>query len=604
MIHGFAKFHGRFCQRLGLGLDVFQVFTFESRLQGGESGFDRGLVVLGNLVAIVLQGLFGGMDQRFALVLGFHQFLPLLVLIGMGFSVLDHLVDVAVAEAAGGLDADLLFLAGALVLCGHVDDTVGVDVEGDLDLRNTTRCRRQADQVELTEDLVVRSHFTLTLEDADGHGRLIVFSGREHLALLGRDRRVAVDQTGEDTAKRFDAERQRGHVEQQNVLDVALQNTGLDRGTHGHDFVRVHTLVRLLAEEGLHGFLDLRHAGHAADQNHFVDFTGCETCVFQGGFHRLDGTLDQILDQRLELGAGEFQRQVLRTGSIRRDERQVDFGLGRGRQFDLRLFRSFLQTLQGQLVVLQVDALVLLELGRKVVDEDHVEVFTAEERVTVCGLHFEDAVADFQDGNVERATAKVVDRDGLAVVLVETVGKRCCRRLVDDTQDFETRDLAGILGGLTLCVVEVGRDGDDRLGHFFAEIALSGFFHLLKDESRHLGRGVFFAVGFHPCIAVVCLDDLERNKFLVLVDRRVGIPATDQALDREQGVGRVRDRLAFSRLADETLAIVGEGHHRRGGAGAFCVFNYFGILAVHDGDARVRRAEVDTNDLCHFCLSF
>ena len=114
--------------------------------------------------------------------------------------------------------------------------------------------RRKADQVELAEQLVVRSHFTLTLEDADGHRILIVFRGGEHLALLGRDRRVAVDQTGEDTAQRFDAERQRGHVEQQDVLDVALQNAGLDRGTHGDDFIRVHAGVRLFAEEGSHRF--------------------------------------------------------------------------------------------------------------------------------------------------------------------------------------------------------------------------------------------------------------------------------------------------------------------------------------------------------------
>src|SRR5688572_32761394 len=41
-----------------------------------------------------------------------------------------HLLDVAVAEAARGLDADLLLLVGRLVLGLDVDDAVGVDVEG------------------------------------------------------------------------------------------------------------------------------------------------------------------------------------------------------------------------------------------------------------------------------------------------------------------------------------------------------------------------------------------------------------------------------------------------------------------------------------------
>ena len=34
----------------------------------------------------------------------------------------------------------------------------------------------------------------------------------------------------------------------------------------------------------------------------------------------------------------------------------------------------------------------------------------------------------------------------------------------DDTEDVETSDGTGVLGGLTLCVVEVGGDGDDGVG--------------------------------------------------------------------------------------------------------------------------------------------
>jgi hypothetical protein len=41
-----------------------------------------------------------------------------------------------------------------------------------------------------------------------------------------------------------------------------------------------------------------------------------------------------------------------------------------------------------------------------------VEVVAAEEGVAVGGLHLEHAVADFEDGDVERAAAEVVDGDG------------------------------------------------------------------------------------------------------------------------------------------------------------------------------------------------
>ena len=111
----------------------------------------------------------------------------------------------------------------------------------------------------------------------------------------------------------------------------------------------------------------------------------------------------------------------------------------------------------------EVDALLFLELVGEIFDEAIVEVLAAQERVAIGGLHLEHAVADFQNRYVEGAAAKVVDRDGAAVLLVEAVGQRRRRRLVDDAQHFEAGDLAGVLGRLTLGVIEIGRDGDDRL---------------------------------------------------------------------------------------------------------------------------------------------
>src|SRR5690606_41265022 len=151
-------------------------------------------------------------------------------------------------QAARSLDADLLLLAGALVLGRNVDDAVGVDVERDLDLRHTTRRGRDAAQVKLAKQLVVRRHFTLALEDADRHRILVVLGGREYLALLGRDRGVALDEAREHTAQRLDAKRKRRYVEQQNVLDVALQHAGLDGGAAGNDLTRGEPLVQLRAD--------------------------------------------------------------------------------------------------------------------------------------------------------------------------------------------------------------------------------------------------------------------------------------------------------------------------------------------------------------------
>ncbi len=539
------------------------------------------------------------MDQAIGVVLGVDRLAALLVLGRVDLGVLDHLVDVGLGQTTGCLDPDLLFLAGRLVLGRDVDDAVGVDVEGHLDLRHATRSRRNAHQVELAQHLVVGRHFTLALEDADGHGALIVFGGREHLALLGRDRGVAVDDAGEHAAQRLDAQRQRGHVEQQHVLDVALQHAGLDRRTDRDNLVRVDALVRLLAEELLHDFLDLRHAGHAADQHHFADLTGGEAGILQRLAARLDGLLDKVGHQRLELGAGQLHRQMLRTGLVSRDERQVDLGLRGRRQLDLGLFGGFLQALQRELVVAQVDALLLLELVGEVADQAHVEVFTTEEGVAVGRLHLEHAVTDLEDRDVEGAAAEVVHGDRAGLRLVKTIGERCSGRLVDDAQHFEAGDLAGVLGGLTLCVVEISRNGDDGLLDLLAEISLRGLLHLLQDEGRDLRGRIGLAIGFDPRVAVRCLDDLVGNELLVLLDHRVVIAAADEALHRKERTLGIGHRLALRRLADKAFAIVGEGNDRRRRPHAFCVLNHLGVFAIHYGDARIRGAEVDPNDLTH-----
>ncbi len=244
-------------------------------------------------------------------------------------------------------------------------------------MREAARGRGDADQVELSGRLVGGRHLALTLEDPDRHRRLIVLGGREDLALLGRDRGVALDQAGEHAAQRLDAERQRRHVEQQHVLDVALQDAGLDRGADGDDLVRVDALVRLLAEELLHHVMDLRHAGHAADQDNLVDLAGRQARVLQRRLARRDRLLHQIVDQRLELGPRQLHGQMLRTGLIGGDERQVDLGLGGAGQLDLGLLGGFLQPLQRQLVAAQVDALFLLELvGQVAVSFTHLTLPT------------------------------------------------------------------------------------------------------------------------------------------------------------------------------------------------------------------------------------
>ena len=428
------------------------------------------------------------MHQAVGVVARLDHFPALFVFLGMRLGVLDHLVDILVRQSARCLDTDLLFLPGGFVPGRDIDDAVGVDVEGNRDLRQAARRRRNADQIELAEQLVVGGHFTLALEDADGDRGLVVLGGREGLALLGRDRRVALDQAGEHAAQRLDAERQRRHVEQQHVLDVAGQHAALDRRADRHDLVRVDALMRVAAEDFLHRLVDFRHTGHTADQDHLVDIAGLEAGILERRLARLDRLLHQIVDQRLQFGAGQLDVQVLRSRLIGGDEGQIDLGLLRRGQLDLGLFRALLEALQGQLVAAQIDALLLLELVGQIIDDFLVEILAAQEGVAVGRFNLEHAVADFQNRDVERAAAKVVDRNRARGLLLKPVGERRGGRLVDDAQHLQPGDLAGVLGGLALGIVEISGHRDDRLADRSAEMAFGGFLHFLQDKGADLAR--------------------------------------------------------------------------------------------------------------------
>lgn len=63
--------------------------------------------------------------------------------------------------------AHLLGLSGSLLESRDVQDTVGVDVKGDLDLRNTSRSGGDTRKVELSEQVAVLGPGTLSLEDLD-----------------------------------------------------------------------------------------------------------------------------------------------------------------------------------------------------------------------------------------------------------------------------------------------------------------------------------------------------------------------------------------------------------------------------------------------------
>ena len=263
------------------------------------------------------------------------------------------------------------------------------------------------------------------------------------------------------------------------------------------------------------------------------------------------------------------------AGGVSGNKGQIDVGVSDAGQVDFRFFSGFFQALHGHAVVAQVDAVFLLEFISHPVDDPLVEVVAAQVVVAGGSQNFLNALAHFNNGNVEGAAAQVVNHNLLVAFFVHAVSQGSRGRLIDDALYIQARNASGVLGSLTLGVGKVSGNGDNRFGDSFAQVSLGVGFQFLQDHSRNFLRGVSFAV----------------NIYLVI--------GAHVAFNGADGPVRVGDSLAFCHLAHHTLAVFGEGHNGRSGAGAFMVCNNNRLAAFHNGYAGVCRTKVDTNDFSH-----
>ena len=167
---------------------------------------------------------------------------------------------------------------------------------------------------------------------------------------------------------------------------------------------------------------------------------------------------------------------MFRPRSVGGDKRQTDFRLHGARKFDLGFFRGFTQTLKRHLVAFQINAGFFFEFLDDVVDQDVVHVRAAELVVPARRQNFKRrglvrfVPTHFEDRDVERSAAQIKNHNFLFFAgFIQTVRQTRGRRFVDDAQDIKARDLAGVFGRLTLIVVKIRRNGDDRLFDFFAQ---------------------------------------------------------------------------------------------------------------------------------------
>merc|ERR1719452_173385 len=169
-------------------------------------------------------------------------------------SVVDHPLNVLRSESVLVVgDGNLLLGPSTLVLGTHNQDTIGIDLESNLNLRNTSGCWRNSSDVELAQLVVVLGHGSFTLEHLDGDSVLVVGSSGEDLALFGGDNSVPGDKLGHHASNSLDSKGERVDIEKDKISSILFtgEHSGLDSSSISNSFIGVNSLAWLFSIEEL-----------------------------------------------------------------------------------------------------------------------------------------------------------------------------------------------------------------------------------------------------------------------------------------------------------------------------------------------------------------
>src|SRR3989344_3986818 len=270
---------------------------------------------------------------------------------------------------------------------------------------------------------------------------------------------------------------------------------------------------------------------------------------------------------------------MARAGCVRGDERYVYLRFYSRRELYFRLFRRLVETLSRERVIAYINAGFLFELIRNPIHYLLVEVFPAQVRVAVGRAHFNDIVPYLEDRYIECAAAEVEHGYLLVLFLIESVRKRGGCRFVDDALHVGPRYFSGVLGGLPLGVIEIRRNGDDRLRYLLAEFRLRIRLQLLEYHRRYFFRTVPLVSHF-DLDAAISFSHFVWRRLAVFPDRRLIVGVSDEAFNLIDSVLRICDGLTAREKPHKALPCFRNGDDRGGRARTFSVLNNFRFPAL------------------------
>jgi len=242
-------------------------------------------------------------------VLGFDLVLHGFILGLEGLGILDHLFDFLLGESSLIVgNGNLVLLTRGFIEGRYVKDTIGINIESDLNLWDTSWGWWNSIKVEFTENMVILGHLSLSLEDLDVDSRLVVLIGGESLGLLGWDGSVSVNDVSHDSTGGLDSHGKWGDIEEKELLSLLVtlssKDGSLDGSTVSDGLIWVDGLVKDLTVEeiGKHG-LNLWDSSGSSDENDFVNLSLTNLGILEDVFDWWHTFSEKIHAEFLELSS-------------------------------------------------------------------------------------------------------------------------------------------------------------------------------------------------------------------------------------------------------------------------------------------------------------
>ena len=207
----------------------------------------------------------------------------------------------------------MLLFSGSEILSGYVNNTVGIDIESNLDLRDSSRCRSDAVESELSEGLVVGRELSLALYDIDIYCSLVVGCGGEYLALLGRNCGVSLDKVSSYAAHGLDRKGKRCYIEKKDVTcaRIACELTTLNGSTDSYALIRIKCLGRLFSGELANLVLYCGDSCGTTDKEYLSEIRIGKTCILHSVLYGDRCLFNKVSCEVIKLSSGKIHVEVL-----------------------------------------------------------------------------------------------------------------------------------------------------------------------------------------------------------------------------------------------------------------------------------------------------